>query len=87
VTGSCGASSATGYKGASSAENPTAVAVAWGYESKAKGVLRAYIICADWRLNKQDEWVFKGAKMAKVDGVKIKENTYYSLIHGKFTEV
>lgn len=88
ATGNYGASSATGYKSASSAENKTAVSVAWGYESKAKGILGAHIVCAEWKYNdKKNEWVFKGAKLRKVDGIKIKADTYYSLINGKFTEV
>jgi hypothetical protein len=88
ATGDCGASSATGYKGASSAGNSTAVAVAWGYESKAKGVKSSHIVCAEWKYNKiNNEWDFIQAKMAQVDGVKIKEDTYYQLIDGEFVEV
>lgn len=52
-----GASSATGYKGASSADNSTAVAVAWGYESKAKGCIGAHIVCAEWKYdNLNNDW-------------------------------
>ena len=88
ATGTCGASSATGYKGASSTENETAVAVAWGYEGRAKGILGSYIVCAEWKYNDDKyEWEFIQAKMAKVDGKKIKENKYYQLIDGKFVEV
>lgn len=43
ATGDYGASSATGYKGASSAEDAESVAVAWGYKSKAKGVIGSYL--------------------------------------------
>ena len=43
-----GASSATGYKGASSAMDQTAVAVAWGPYSKAKGVIGSHLVFADW---------------------------------------
>ena len=35
-------------------------------------------------------WVdgeFKGIKFKEVDGVKIKEDTYYTLVNGKFKEV
>ena len=88
ATGNCGASSATGYKGASSADNSTAVAVAWGYESKAKGCIGAHIVCAEWRYdNLNNDWVFVGAKMSIVDGVKIKADTYYTLRDGEFVEV
>ncbi|WP_417135996.1 hypothetical protein [Ruminococcus bromii] len=88
ATGNYGASSATGYKGASSADNPTAVAVAWGYESKAKGCIGAHIVCAEWKYDEfNNDWVFVGAKMSIVDGVKIKSDTYYTLQNGKFVEV
>ena len=88
ATGSGGASSATGYKGASSADNSTAVAVAWGYESKAKGCIGAHIVCAEWKYdNLNNDWVFVGAKMSIVDGVKIKADTYYTLRDGEFVEV
>ena len=79
---------ATGYKGASSADNSTAVAVAWGYESKAKGCIGAHIVCAEWKYdNLNNDWVFVGAKMSIVDGVKIKADTYYTLRDGEFVEV
>ena len=88
ATGDCGASSATGYKGASSADNSTAVAVAWGYESKAKGCIGAHIVCAEWKYdNLNNDWFFVGAKMSIVDGVKIKADTYYTLRDGEFVEV
>ena len=88
ATGDYGASSATGYKGASSADNSTAVAVAWGYESKAKGCIGAHIVCAEWKYdNLNHDWFFVGAKMSIVDGVKIKADTYYTLRDGEFVEV
>ena len=88
ATGDYGASSATGYCGASSADNSTAVAVAWGYESKAKGCIGAHIVCAEWKYdNLNNDWVFVGAKMSIVDGVKIKADTYYTLRDGEFVEV
>src|SRR5574344_613037 len=85
ATGDYGASSATGYRGASSAGNETAIAVAWGYKAKASGVKGSYIVCAEWE-NVSGRWELKGAKMIKVDGKKIKENTFYRLVDGKFVE-
>ena len=88
ATGTCGASSATGYKGASSADNTTAVAVAWGYESKAKGCVGSHIVCAEWRyVDDKKEWELVGAKMARVDGDKIKADVYYILKDGEFVAV
>lgn len=76
------AASATGYQGTASADNPTAIAVAWGLNGRAKGVLGAHIVCAEWEDNK-----LICAKMAKVDGVTIKADTYYVLVNGDFVEV
>lgn len=74
--------SATGYQSTASADNPTAIAVAWGINGRAKGVLGAHIVCAEWEDNK-----LICAKMAQVDGVTIKANTYYVLVNGDFVEV
>ena len=81
ATGYQGAASATGYQGAAAADNPTAIAVSWGVEGRAKGVLGAHIVCAEWQQGK-----LICAKMARVDGVVIKPDTYYTLISGEFVE-
>ena len=82
ATGFQGIASATGFQGAASANNPTAIAVAWGPFGRAKGVLGAHIVCAEWRNGKLVD-----AKMAVVDGNKIKAGTYYMLKNGEFAEV
>ena len=92
ATGYCGASSATGYKGASSATDPESIAVAWGYHGKARGVKGAYLVLADWEGDEkhyweQDKWRLKGAEMVRVDGEKIKENIWYTMVNGKVVEV
>ena len=92
ATGNCGASSATGYKGASSATDSESIAVAWGYHGKARGVKGAYLVLADWEGDEecyweQDKWRLKGAEMVRVDGEKIKENIWYTMVNGKVVEV
>nr|DAH21329.1 MAG TPA: hypothetical protein [Bacteriophage sp.] len=92
ATGNCGASSATGYYGASSAEDKDSIAVAWGYHGKAKGVLGSYLVLADWEGDEsnywtQELWSLKGAKMVRVDGKNIKENTFYTMVNGEIVEV
>lgn len=90
-----GASSATGYKGASSAENPNTVAVAWGYKGKVKGVKGSFLVLADWKCKgeesnnywKEDMWELKNAVMVRVDGETIKEDTWYTMVDGKVVEV
>ena len=97
ATGNCGASSATGYKGASSADDENAVAVAWGYKSKAKGVLGSHLVFANWEYvgdedddscdrSEPDAWELAGAVMVRVDGEKIKADTWYTMRDGKVIE-
>ena len=98
ATGDCGASSATGYKGASSANDSESVAVAWGYKGKAMGVIGSHIVLAEWKYigSKEDDrydraeqeaWEFVGAKMFRVDGEKVKPDTWYRLENGELVEV
>ena len=94
ATGYCGASSATGYKGKSAAENQNSVAVAWGPEAMAKGVKGSTIVLAEWKRIDDDAWYweeeaweFIGSLMVRVDGEKVKENTWYTLKDGEFVEV
>ena len=91
ATGNCGASSATGYCCSAEANDPCAIAVAWGYKGKAKGVLGARIVLADWEGNEdnywsESEWTLKGAKMIKIDGKKYKPNTWYTMENGKIVK-
>ena len=91
ATGNCGASSATGYKGASSADDKDSIAVAWGYHGKAKGVIGSYLVLADWEGDEdnywtQELWTLKGAKMVRVDGDNIKEDTFYTMRNGEIVE-
>ena len=92
ATGHCGASSATGYKGASSAKDPESIAIAWGYKGRVSGVKGSFLVLADWEGDeseywKADTWKLKGAKMVRVDGEHIKENTWYTMRNGKIVEV
>lgn len=50
------------------------------------GALGCYIALAEWE-NTDNGYVLKDFKSAKVDGKKIKENTFYKLVNGKFKEV
>lgn len=98
ATGNCGASSATGYKGASYANDPESVAVSWGYKGKAMGALGSHIVLAEWKYigskkddrydkAEQEAWEFVGAKMFRVDGEKVKPDTWYRLENGELVEV
>ena len=91
ATGNCGASSATGYCCSAEANHPYAIAVAWGYKGRAKGVKGARIVLADWVGNDdnywtESEWKLKTSKMVKIDGKKYKENIWYTMRDGKIVE-
>lgn len=94
ATGDCGASSATGYRGASLSASATGVAVAWGPESLAAGCAGTTLVFADWVHSENDVdiknirgWRFKGSHTFIVDGKTIKEFTYYSYRNGMLTEI
>lgn len=89
-----GASSATGYKGKAAAENQNSVAVAWGPEAMAKGVKGSTLVLAEWKRIDNDAWYweeeaweFVESLMVRVDGEKVKENTWYTLKNGELVEV
>ena len=87
ATGDNSACSATGDNSACSADNPTAIAVAWGFYSRAKGVIGAHIVLADWRMDENLNWHLHGAKMVRIDGKQYKADTWYRMEEGKIVEV
>jgi hypothetical protein len=62
------------------------VALSMGIEGKASGALGCWIVLAEWKQDKKGNWKIKTVKTAKVDGKKIKPDTYYTLVEGKFVE-
>lgn len=83
---------ATGLYGSAIAGDPESIAIAWGYKGKAKGVIGSHLVLADWEGNEnnfwtQEEWSLKGAKMVRVDGEKIKADTWYRMEKGEVVEV
>ena len=94
ATGSCGASSATGdygasvvtgYQSVSYAGNETAIAVAWGIESSAKGIKGATLVLSEWVVG-DDKYVLKDTRLVRVDGETIKEDVAYTLKDGEVVE-
>ena len=64
------------------------IAIAWGCDSKAKAEKGSYIVLTEWIIDEENiELILKNAKMAYVDGEKIKANTFYKLENGEFVEV
>jgi hypothetical protein len=87
TTGDGAHSATTGYGAHSEVKGANSVAVSLGIEGKAAGSLGCWITLAEWAMGKNDEWQIKCVKSAKVDGEKIKPETFYILKGGKFIEV
>ena len=62
-------------------------------------MIGSHLVFADWEYNGNaddddfekadagiDSWTFKGAKMVRVDGETIKENTWYTIRNGEVLE-
>ena len=86
-TGNYSASTNTGNKSAATVEGKESVAIVTGKDSMACGTLGCWIVLTercdfDGEINH-----IKEVKAFKVDGVNIKENTFYRLINGKAVEV
>jgi hypothetical protein len=53
-----------------------------GYNGKIKGIIGTWITLAEYKNKK-----CLSVQSAKIDGIILKENTWYQLINGVFTEV
>lgn len=84
-TGDCSAATNTGDRSAATVEGKESVAMAIGYNSKAKGSLGCFIVLAEYK-ELGGEYYIVDVKSAKVDGEKIKPDTFYKLINGEFVE-
>ena len=85
-TGDRSAATNTGNRSAASVEGFESIAIVTGYDCKAKGSLGCWIV-----LTERGEWdgntyPIKCVKSFKVDGKKVKSNTWYKLINGKLTK-
>ena len=89
--GSSGDSAKIGSSGDSAKINSTgedAVIMCAGRKSKAKGKKGSWITLAEWvKDEEKGRYVPICVKTERVDGEKIKEDTYYTLKNGEFSEV
>ena len=84
-TGNWSVATNTGDRSAATVEGKESVAMAIGYNSKAKGSLGCFIVLAECK-ELGGEYHIVDVKSAKVDGEKIKPDTFYKLINGEFVE-
>ena len=85
-TGNYSVSSNTGYKSVSKNTGKNGIASSLGVYGRASGKIGTWLVLAEW-IEKGWEHELKGVKTVKVDGKKIKEDTLYQLVDGKFVEV
>ena len=86
-TGDRSAATNTGHRSAATVDGKDSIACALGYDCKAKGALGCAIVVAergDWN---GETYPLLKIKAAIVDGKKIKADTFYKLVGGKFVEV
>ena len=86
-TGDCSAATNTGYRSAAIVKGKESIAMVTGKDSKAKGALGCWIV-----LTERKEWdgkiyPIKEVKAFKVDGDKVKADTWYKLVDGEPIEV
>ncbi len=95
ATGDWSANSATGYGSANvstgldcsnNGEGERNICIGWGKDNKCKGSVGSFLVLSEWDDWDGNNYPFIGAKMVKVDGKKIKSDTYYSLVNGKVVE-
>ena len=79
-TGNQSAATNTGNRSAATNTGKDGVAVSWGRRGKARGEKGCYLVLAEY----DDSNNLVCAKMEKVDGERIKENTFYTLKNGEF---
>ena len=82
ASGDCSTGAASGDCSTAEVSGKDSIAVANGYKSKARGAIGCYIVLTEY----DDDGNMLLAKMAKVDGAVIKENTWYTLKNGEFVE-
>ena len=84
-TGNRSAATNTGDWSAATVEGKESVAMAIGYNSKAKGSIGCFIVLAEYK-ELGGKYHIVDVKSAKVDGEKIKPDTFYKLINSEFVE-
>ena len=86
-TGDYSVATNTGYKSAATVEGKESVAIVTGKDGRARGVFGSWIVLTERGDLYGNIYPIKEIKAFKVDGVNIKENTFYRLVDGKPVEV
>lgn len=86
-TGYHSAATNTGYQSAAKVSGKESVAIVTGKDSKAAGALGDWIVLTERGEWNGDTYPIKEVKAFKVDGEKIKADTFYKLVDGEAVEV
>jgi len=85
--GNYGHAASQGNSGHAETHGKNAIAASFGVDGMAKSEKGSWIVCAEWMRNANGRFKIKDVKSAKVDGKKIKADTWYQLKDGNFCEV
>ena len=83
ASGDSGTAAVTGCRGKASAIGKQCIAVAWGQDSLARGSVGNWLVVS----GRDDDGNIIDAKIVRVDGEAVKENTWYTLQNGEISEV
>ena len=83
ASGERGTAVVTGAYGDASALGKQCLAVAWGQDSLARGTVDNWIVVSE----RDADGNIIDAKIVRVDGESVKENTWYTLQNGEISEV
>ena len=85
-TGNYSVASNTGYYSVASNLGQKSISSCLGVRGQASGKKGTWLVVAEWIQDEDWNWEVKEVKTVKVDGKKIKEDTYYALENGEFVE-
>ena len=77
----------SGYGAQIGSSGKNSVVMCAGNNSIAKAKIGSWITLAEWGRDDNGDWIPINVVTKRVDGVEIKEDTYYKLVNGVFTEV
>ena len=82
-TGNQSAATNTGYQSAAKVSGEESIAIVTGSDSMASGALGCWLVLTE----RDENYHIKEVKAVKVDGKRIKADTYYKLVDGEVKEV
>ena len=82
-TGHSSAATNTGHRSAATVSGEESVAISIGIEGFAKGALGCWIVLAEWQVDESFNWHRTDVQCFKVDGERIKADTFYVLQAGQ----